>query len=107
MTRCRGLDYGDDHAWVPWSYLAHRLGLRFNSGQLSRGRAARYDAQCAALDQEVAAGQLRRRAIYVVRDDVRERFPGSVATCGRLDGKAVCVARDAPAPFRQALAPRP
>jgi hypothetical protein len=76
-TRCRGLDYADDHAWVEWGFLAYELSLRFNSGQLARGHAATYDAQCAELEREIAGGHLRRRALYVVRDDVLSRLVGA------------------------------
>jgi hypothetical protein len=94
----------DSDAYAPLAYAAYELGLTFNSAYLSRANRKQLTAACGRFLAEVGAGRLDARTIYVVHPEEEARFRALATTCGRLDGRIVCVARENGDPFRSALA---
>jgi hypothetical protein len=105
-VRCRGELYGDVDHWAPLAEIAYREGMAVNSGQLARGAARLLDAACESFIQEVEAGRLRPRTVYVVHPSKLPDLERASAVCGRIEGYDVCVAREQRDAFRSALAHR-
>lgn len=91
----------------PLAYEAYRQRMTFNSGYVARVPMEALRRYCASLDDDVAAGRLDPRSVYVVEPDRIEAFTRAGATCGTLDAYHVCVAPVVGGPFRRALEENP
>ena len=72
-------------------HVAYRLGLTINSGYMARLNLKDIKAHCRTFNDDVAAGRLDDRTLYVPRTP--QAIPSDKATCGQLDEYVVCVAK--------------
>ena len=104
-SRCRGLEWGDDEAWVPLAEMAYEQRMAINSAQLARGFGKRLEVGCDALARAVESGRFPTRTVFVVHPSKLASFQGRPgAACGRVEGYHVCVASAQDDAFRRALA---
>jgi hypothetical protein len=73
------------------AYLAYRHHWTINSGYAARN-AAVSKGYCDELDQQLPAGQLDARSLYVTRRWKAREMRAAGATCGRIEPVTVCVA---------------
>jgi len=81
--------------------LAYRLRMTFNGGHLSRFDIPATQKLCRDIERDVATEHLDDRTIYVLSEGIA--FPRNRATCGRPDGREVCVAAQRVTRFSAAL----
>jgi hypothetical protein len=79
---------------------AYRMKTTFNSGYFARQSGPAVAAACDRLNQDVKAGLLNSRTVYVVAPEFLPYFRAASAACGRVDGDWICVSRDSDEVFR-------
>ena len=80
----------DFNAMPRFSYEAYRQKLTFNSGHVARA-ALGIEKEC---EQHLGAAPLDSQTVYVVTPEFLVDFVGRPATCGVLEGYAVCVSNE-------------
>lgn len=92
-------------SFMPLARVATRQHLVFNSGVTSRFDERRTIAACDQISQDRRAGRFDARTIYAPEPHVRSAYVDNASlTCGRLDGRDICVRRDHPTVFQRLLA---
>ncbi len=85
------------------SYVAYRQGMTINSAYVARARMEDLAASCTKLTADVENGRLDPETVYVATSDTLPAFRRAGATCGLLDGFAVCVSGAIRGPFFEAV----
>lgn len=81
---------------LAFAYLAARCGLAVNAGEPARVDITALQAANSELGRQLAAGELDREAVYVVREDYLHEFRARVGdrvACARIDGFNACMSR--------------
>ena len=101
----RGICRPYQEAYV-YRYMLHayRLNTTFNSGYFARVNGAAVAEACARLDDDISAGRLDARTIYVPAESHVPKFQAAGAACGRFSGEWVCVSRESDEVFRTLVA---
>ncbi|AEI65042.1 DUF6311 domain-containing protein [Corallococcus macrosporus] len=89
-----------------WAYRAYRLGLTFNSGYVARLDDARAQSYCLGLDDDIRAGRLDPRTVYLSIPQRLHEFRAIRGTrCVQEERLWMCVLEQAPAPPVERAAP--
>jgi hypothetical protein len=85
------------------TYVAYRQGMTMNSAYVARARMEDLAESCTALAADIEAGRLDPYTVYVATSETLPVFRRAGATCGLLDGFAVCVSGVIRGPFFEAV----